>query len=114
MGCPNPQDPVSTMLKQNVNDGFSKCLGDVKPDVKNGVAVPVGLEERLSNAECHLKLHGPVPRDIYARLKQIEDRILHLEGLSPEYFQFWVNLNPFFPHSLLRALIFKNWLVNKP
>jgi hypothetical protein len=94
MGCTNPQDPVSTLLKQNINEGSSKYhQGDVKLDVKDGMAGPVGIEERLSNAECHLKLHGPVPRDIYSRLKQIEDRILYLEGLSPEYFHFWVNIN---------------------
>jgi MAP3K12-binding inhibitory protein 1 len=28
----------------------------------------------------------PVPRDIYARLKTIEEKILFLEGVSPEYF----------------------------
>jgi hypothetical protein len=28
----------------------------------------------------------PVPKDVYARLKGLEERVLHLEGLSPEYF----------------------------
>ncbi|PNF34914.1 Molybdopterin synthase catalytic subunit [Cryptotermes secundus] len=86
MGCTNPQDPVKTLFKMNVNEKSPN-----KPDISVGMAGPVGIEERLSNAECHLKLHGPVPKDIYSRLKQIEDRILHLEGLSPEYFQFWEN-----------------------
>ncbi|XP_048394316.1 MAP3K12-binding inhibitory protein 1 isoform X1 [Stegostoma tigrinum] len=47
------------------------------------------VEERLQNMETHLKLptDGPVPIDIYQRIKRLEDRILHLEGLSPEYFQ---------------------------
>ncbi|XP_048455666.1 MAP3K12-binding inhibitory protein 1 isoform X2 [Rhincodon typus] len=47
------------------------------------------VEERLQNMEIHLKLptDGPVPIDIYQRIKRLEDRILHLEGLSPEYFQ---------------------------
>ncbi|XP_060684380.1 MAP3K12-binding inhibitory protein 1 isoform X2 [Hemiscyllium ocellatum] len=47
------------------------------------------VEERLHNMETHLKLptDGPVPIDIYQRIKRLEDRILHLEGLSPEYFQ---------------------------
>jgi hypothetical protein len=111
MGSTNPQDPVGILFKENMNDGSSKCLGDVKPRVKDGMAGPVGLEERLDSAECHLKLHGPVPRDIYSRLKQIEDRILHLEGLSPEYFQFWVNLNYFFFAMVFLGLIFKEWLV---
>ncbi|KAG9268520.1 MAP3K12-binding inhibitory protein 1 isoform X1 [Astyanax mexicanus] len=46
------------------------------------------IEERLHNIEAHLKLPaaGPVPQSIYQRLKKLEDRILELEGLSPEYF----------------------------
>ncbi|KAM4724594.1 MAP3K12-binding inhibitory protein 1 [Anableps anableps] len=47
------------------------------------------IEERLQNIEAHLKLPsvGPVPLNVYQRLKKLEDRILELEGLSPEYFQ---------------------------
>ncbi|MED6238411.1 hypothetical protein ATANTOWER_020324 [Ataeniobius toweri] len=46
-------------------------------------------EERLQNIEAHLKLPsvGPVPLNVFQRLKKLEDRILELEGLSPEYFQ---------------------------
>ncbi|CAI5695943.1 MAP3K12-binding inhibitory protein 1 [Oreochromis niloticus] len=49
----------------------------------------VAIEERLNNIEAHLKLPavGPVPLSVYQRLKKLEDRILELEGLSPEYFQ---------------------------
>ncbi|XP_004698597.1 MAP3K12-binding inhibitory protein 1 isoform X2 [Echinops telfairi] len=48
-----------------------------------------GVEERLQNIEAHLRLQtgGPVPRDIYQRIKKLEDKILELEGISPEYFQ---------------------------
>ncbi|XP_024131863.1 MAP3K12-binding inhibitory protein 1 isoform X2 [Oryzias melastigma] len=47
------------------------------------------IEERLQNIETHLKLPsaGPVPLSVFHRLKKLEDRILELEGLSPEYFQ---------------------------
>ncbi|XP_017276970.1 MAP3K12-binding inhibitory protein 1 isoform X2 [Kryptolebias marmoratus] len=47
------------------------------------------IEERLQNIESHLKLPsvGPIPLNVYQRLKKLEDRILELEGLSPEYFQ---------------------------
>lgn len=47
------------------------------------------IEERLQNIEAHLKLPaaGPVPLSVYQRIKKLEDRILELEGLSPEYFQ---------------------------
>ncbi|XP_041123233.1 MAP3K12-binding inhibitory protein 1 isoform X2 [Polyodon spathula] len=58
------------------------------------ISVPIdcgspAIEERLQNIEAHLKLTtgGPVPLNIYQRLKILEDRILELEGLSPEYFQ---------------------------
>ncbi|XP_077477868.1 MAP3K12-binding inhibitory protein 1 [Stigmatopora argus] len=46
------------------------------------------IEERLHNIESHLKLPtaGPVPVSVYHRLQKLEDRILQLEGLSPEYF----------------------------
>ncbi|XP_019688498.1 MAP3K12-binding inhibitory protein 1 isoform X4 [Felis catus] len=46
------------------------------------------VEERLQNIEAHLRLQtgGPVPRDIYQRIKKLEDKILELEGISPEYF----------------------------
>ncbi|XP_026567010.1 MAP3K12-binding inhibitory protein 1 isoform X2 [Pseudonaja textilis] len=47
------------------------------------------VEERLQNIEAHLRLQtgGPVPKDIYQRIKKLEDKILELEGMSPEYFQ---------------------------
>ncbi|XP_044292604.1 MAP3K12-binding inhibitory protein 1 isoform X2 [Varanus komodoensis] len=46
------------------------------------------VEERLQNIEAHLRLQtgGPVPKDIYQRIKKLEDKILELEGMSPEYF----------------------------
>lgn len=62
------------------------------------VAHPI-LEERVANVEEHLRLGKPVPQDIYTRLKRIEDRILKLEGISPEYtYDTTVNLHP--PRSL--------------
>lgn len=36
---------------------------------------------------------GPVPLSVYQRLKKLEDRILELEGLSPEYFQSAVSVS---------------------
>ncbi|RDD44324.1 MAP3K12-binding inhibitory protein 1 [Trichoplax sp. H2] len=49
--------------------------------------LPVGIEERLMNMENYLgiKPDYPVPGDIYKRLKHLEDRILFLESVSPEY-----------------------------
>lgn len=37
-------------------------------------------------------LVGPVPVSVYQRLKKLENRILELEGLSPEYFQTTVSV----------------------
>ncbi|XP_049526192.1 MAP3K12-binding inhibitory protein 1-like isoform X4 [Dermacentor silvarum] len=55
---------------------------------EHSATIPEGIEERLRNMESHLKLKSgcAVPHDVYARLKQLEDRILYLEGISPDYF----------------------------
>lgn len=48
-----------------------------------------GTEERFRDIEMHLgyRPETPVPQDVYKRLSDLEKRILHLEGLSPEYFR---------------------------
>lgn len=48
------------------------------------------LDDRISTVECIIGINKPVPKDIYERLKNIEDRILYLESISPEYKKFWV------------------------
>lgn len=55
------------------------------------------MEERLQNVECQLSLTTPVPKNIYSRLAAIEDKLLYLESVSPEYVQFWVRncIEPF-------------------
>lgn len=40
-----------------------------------------------------LCLGRPVPCDVYKRLADLEEKILHLEGLSPEYFRQNVSIN---------------------
>lgn len=47
--------------------------------------LPEGLEERICQMEGQVRPNRPVPKGIYARLKKLEDRILFLEGISPEY-----------------------------
>ena len=46
------------------------------------------LQERLQNMEQYLGIYDsqPIPADIYARLKALEESILYLESVSPEYF----------------------------
>ncbi|XP_068194891.1 MAP3K12-binding inhibitory protein 1 [Antennarius striatus] len=69
--------------------GGQGALGEQQkgPTTRDGVNMAV--EERLQNIEAHLRVPavGPVPLGVYQRLKKLEDRILELEGLSPEYFQ---------------------------
>ena len=53
--------------------------------------LPLGVRERLLDLEDKvstpmLSASGPVPKDIYARIKAVEDRVTFLEGVSPEYF----------------------------
>lgn len=58
-----------------------------------------GIQERLVNAEAHLNLNdsNKSTKSIFERLKAIEDRILYLETLSPEYSHFLVSVYfPFF------------------
>lgn len=50
---------------------------------------PNGVEERLQNLETQLSLITSTPKNIYKRLKILEDRLLLLESISPEYLQFW-------------------------
>lgn len=51
-----------------------------------------GIIERLENAENYLNLPTSIPKNIYTRLKDIENRILHLETVSPEYNHFLVRI----------------------
>ncbi|XP_071503986.1 MAP3K12-binding inhibitory protein 1-like [Diadema antillarum] len=47
-----------------------------------------GIEERLHNMESFLGLqavHENLSSDVFKRLKVLEERLLHLEGISPEY-----------------------------
>lgn len=50
-----------------------------------------GIDERLRNAETQLSIHITNTKSVFDRLKLIEDRLLHLESISPEYVQFWVS-----------------------
>ncbi|XP_067895385.1 MAP3K12-binding inhibitory protein 1 [Heterodontus francisci] len=78
---------VNTYAPQTRTEGVGASLQ--KPDTVTQSCGNPAIEERLQNMETHMKLptDGPVPIDIYRRIKRLEDRILHLEGLSPEYFQ---------------------------
>ncbi|KAF7280047.1 hypothetical protein GWI33_006477 [Rhynchophorus ferrugineus] len=65
---------------------------------------PNGIEERVINLESQLSLDKPTPKNIYKRLKMLEDRLLLLESISPEYIQFWDKTN--LPHKSVKKKIF--------
>ncbi|XP_076442082.1 MAP3K12-binding inhibitory protein 1-like [Babylonia areolata] len=45
------------------------------------------VEERLRNAEQHLNITSDTKADLFSRLKAVEEGILFLSGISPEYFE---------------------------
>jgi hypothetical protein len=59
--------------------------------IKNETDDYPALEERFSAAEKLLGINKPVPRNVYERIKHIEDRLLFLESISPEYKDLWVS-----------------------
>ncbi|CAH1107639.1 unnamed protein product [Psylliodes chrysocephalus] len=65
---------------------------------------PNGVEERLQNIEEQLSLSTPTSAIIYERLKCLEDRLLRLESMSPEYIQFWDKANIFSGTSIRKKI----------
>uniref|UniRef100_A0A7N6BET1 MAP3K12 binding inhibitory protein 1 n=1 Tax=Anabas testudineus TaxID=64144 RepID=A0A7N6BET1_ANATE len=80
---------VNTYGPQTRGGGGQADAGEQQRGLRPRDCGNAAIEERLQNIETHLKLPtaGPVPLTVYQRLKKLEDRILELEGLSPEYFQ---------------------------
>ncbi|XP_046458269.1 molybdopterin synthase catalytic subunit-like [Daphnia pulex] len=83
----------------------SRCVNMWGPQTHSEVPAPSSvntklnptpaIQERLQNMEKHLGFNSreqPIPLDVYGRLKALEDRILHLESISPEYFDGPFNL----------------------
>ncbi|CAG5004137.1 unnamed protein product [Parnassius apollo] len=61
--------------------------GEGEGDSEGG-GLPAGVAERLRAAEQFVSA-APVGRDVYRRLKAVEERITHLLAISPEYAHFW-------------------------
>ncbi|KAK7469622.1 hypothetical protein BaRGS_00036351 [Batillaria attramentaria] len=51
------------------------------------VSLEESVEERLRNVEEHLSVGKDSKMDMFSRLKVLEERVLFLEGVSPEYFK---------------------------
>lgn len=63
----------------------------IKPDPDAPtITVPQSINERIVNAETYLNMPAAATKSIFERLKGIENRILYLEALSPEYGHFLV------------------------
>jgi len=54
-----------------------------KSSVQNPPMTQV-LNERLNNAEEQMGVNVPIPKDVYARLKTLEDRLVLLERIAPQ------------------------------
>ncbi|CAH1791063.1 unnamed protein product [Owenia fusiformis] len=76
----NPYGPQGQRKSDNETEGNSKAM------------CADGIEERLRNMEVHLNIDdemisaNPKRQNVYERLRHLENRILYLEGVSPEYF----------------------------
>ncbi|XP_057338394.1 molybdopterin synthase catalytic subunit [Microplitis mediator] len=68
----NPHGPQTNFSSSNESNQQNTSLNSA-------------LDERLSESERFLGIAKPVPRDIYERVKKIEDKLLYLESISPEY-----------------------------
>jgi hypothetical protein len=80
-------------IKRIENDvGPFDCRNNFKSQNAHEIPQEVSsINERIENVENFLKLSNcSVPKDIFHRLKIIEDQIAHLKTISPEYSQFIV------------------------
>ena len=58
-------------------------------ETKESQEIFSSVNERLQDVESFLNLEpASIPKDVYQRLKMIEDQISHLMTISPEYSQF--------------------------
>ncbi|GFS96755.1 MAP3K12-binding inhibitory protein 1 [Nephila pilipes] len=74
------------------------------------------IQERLLNMELHLKLQSDstVKKNIFQKMKELEDRILYLEGVSPDYFNFHGlnNKSPKKQKISEKEKVFSNWSID--
>ncbi|XP_026743239.1 molybdopterin synthase catalytic subunit [Trichoplusia ni] len=59
-----------------------------EPETTEASGLPSSIAERVVAIENYLNI-GPVSKDIFKRLKEMEDKIAYLQAVSPEYAQFW-------------------------
>lgn len=83
-----PQTHNYTMALDKLMEGGPAVNIKPDPDAQNGVG------ERLNNIESFLQLNAEEisSKSLLQRIKQIENKILYLETMSPEYMHFLVSL----------------------
>ncbi|PZC72053.1 hypothetical protein B5X24_HaOG211978 [Helicoverpa armigera] len=64
------------------------AAADMFPEQPDSTGLPSSIAERVMAIEKFLNI-GPVSKDVYKRLKVMEDKIAYLQAVSPEYAQFW-------------------------
>ena len=85
----NPCGPQTGNYMDKSFDPLQFNMAKIKTETNENPKPETGVEERLINLEKKTGLKNiiqPVPKDVYARLKVLEDRVNYLEGMSPEYF----------------------------
>ncbi|XP_023950000.2 molybdopterin synthase catalytic subunit [Bicyclus anynana] len=81
-------------IRRVYNEWGPQTVSRSHPYIKeeNSHNLPLSIAERVLSIESYLNT-GPVAPDIYKRLKDMEDKIAHLQSISPEYAMFWRNKN---------------------
>lgn len=89
----NNQCLLGSIQKMEMNhDVFKTGNKDIQTNSsKDKVNKKIMFDERLKNVEEHVGSNSDSHGDVCIRLKRIEDKILFLEGLSPEYFNLGSN-----------------------
>ncbi|KAL8567683.1 hypothetical protein ACOMHN_008991 [Nucella lapillus] len=75
----NPQGPQT-------RGGYRDDCGAYAAGRSSPTSYTMSVEERLRNAEEHLNISSDRKADLFSRLKAVEEGMLFLSGLSPEYF----------------------------
>lgn len=92
----NEFGPQTTNYKTALNklmENSSPIKIKPDPDMPSTTILSSGIQERIMNAEAHLNVNGnSTTKSVFERLKAIEEKILYLETLSPEYTHFLVSL----------------------
>ncbi|XP_061390939.1 molybdopterin synthase catalytic subunit-like [Musca vetustissima] len=74
-------ETLDTLMESDLEPKIKK----EKKEIKTTAPIKHALLERTRDIEEHLNLNNTQQKSIHQRLKNIEDRILFLESISPEY-----------------------------